>query len=119
MNLKRLGGVAIAAIVVLVSWIVSDSRTRIVLTQPVGHTRTLDPFGTIGLPIADARKRLEARGLRFDKHKPGGQCLSRTYDENANIYAFADESWRRGTVCLVERNGLVAEVVWHFDPLAP
>lgn len=120
MNLKLLGGIAVALIVGLAGWAVSDTRTRTLLTQPIGHARASDPFGTIGLPVAEARERLEARGLRFDRLKQGGQCLSQTYDEGTPIHVFADESWRRGTVCLIEGgDGLVAEVVWHFDPLSP
>jgi hypothetical protein len=116
---KLLGGIAGAAVVVCAGWAVSDTRTRTVLARPMGHTLTSDPFQTIGRPIADAGEHLQASGLHFYERKQGGQCLSQSYDENTTIYVFSDETWRRGTVCLVERDGLVTEVVWHFDPLAP
>jgi hypothetical protein len=57
--------------------------------------------------------------LALTDSRTGTNCLTRRYDREMDFDIFADDSWRRGTVCVVSSGGVVSEVVWYFNFLAP
>lgn len=108
----------------IVVYLASDEFTRAGLVSSNGYIDSGARFGIyVGMPLSEARRLLASRGLNPDdltipsRFVPPHTCLHRKYPPDHDIEAWADRSWRRGTICLSSTQGKVASVSWHFDSI--
>lgn len=109
------------ALIALTVWVLSDEFNLRAITGSAGATRAQAALGLpIGMPAAQAAARLEDKGLvEFQDDTPAVPCLNGVYAADETVRLFADDSWRRGTVCLASREGRISQIVWRFAPLTP
>lgn len=70
---------------------------------------------SIGHSSEIAVRRLTSMGLELDYIKKGGRCFYEDYSSDNDIFVLRDDSWRKGTVCLVvDRAGSVKTIEWWF-----
>ena len=70
---------------------------------------------SIGDPYDDAHETLLSNGYRLFASDAGGLCVFRRFDATRMVHAFAAPGWPPGTVCLVEDDGEVLEIVWALE----
>lgn len=70
---------------------------------------------SIGDPYEDAQEALLSNGYSLLNSKAGGLCVFRRFDATRIVHAFSAPGWPPGTVCLVEEDGKVREIVWAFE----
>lgn len=117
------------ALLVLCAWLIaylaSDEFDQAAMTGGSrGHINSGAKFGIyVGMPMSHARQILSKRGLTFYERAspsnptPPHACLGRRYPANRHIEVWADDSWRRGTICLSSTEEKVVSVAWHFNPV--
>lgn len=70
---------------------------------------------SIGDPYDAAHEALLSNGFSLFNSEAGGLCVFRRFDATSIVHAFAASRWPPGTVCLVEEDGKVHEIVWAFE----
>ncbi|MFN3816733.1 hypothetical protein [Brevundimonas sp.] len=73
-------------------------------------------FGvSIGDPYDDAHETLLSNGYSLFASEAGGLCIHRRFDATRTLHKFDASGWPPGTVCLVEEDGIVVEIIWAFE----
>lgn len=113
--------VATGAVIVLGSVFLSNDLNRTALAGGTGDVAAGGALGlSVGMPATEAEARLTAHGLKVvPDETPEAPCLGRTYKPDETVRIFADDSWRRGTICLASQNDRLSRIVWYFAPLSP
>ena len=107
---KLIGALAILLAVGVAAWSFKDAiPLRGVLTE--GSRFDV----SIGDPYDDAHKALLSNGYGLFTSEAGGLCVFRRFDATRIVHTFAAPGWPPGTVCLVEEDGKVLEIVWAFE----
>lgn len=108
------GGVAALA-AMIGGFMLLDARNAALL-PPQGYVDSGGKFGVvIGEPERVALARVShLTGVSLYQKSEGGLCVFRRYETSDHVVMFADDSWRKGTICVVSRGGMVREVVWSF-----
>lgn len=89
--------------------------------NPIGYIEYGSTLSvTVGQPRREAVNILKSSSaLSLYESRPGYNCLTRRYNQQMNLDIFQDNSWRRGTICLVSTGEIVSEVIWYYNFLAP
>lgn len=89
--------------------------------NPIGH---IESGSTLSVTVGQSRREAinilkSNNALSLYESRPGYHCLTRRYSQQMDLDIFQDNSWRRGTICLVSTGEIVSEVIWYYNFLAP
>jgi hypothetical protein len=94
--------------------------TRLALFNSEGHITHgsfLDiEVGDSSESAADAMKRHEFKLVRVSA---GGECMGVIHSISNHVELYFDDSWRRGTICLVSKKGRIVAIDWFYNFMAP
>jgi hypothetical protein len=121
LRLKIVAVALLTMVAVGFSWLMADEPNRKLIFDPIGHVDSGSAFSVaVGQSRAAALNTLRRRqGFSPYESRSGDTCLTRSYNQQMQLDIFEDMSWRRGTVCLVSNGGVVLEIVWYYNFLAP
>jgi hypothetical protein len=72
-------------------------------------------FGlSIGQSYQSAAARMSALGFEARPITKENSCHGHDYDRNRQLALWWDDSWRKGTICIVVLNGEVEYVSWMY-----
>lgn len=113
---KKLAIIVLALLALPIGLLAADSRRSIFLGLS-GVARHGERFGvTVGEPMsAAADKLLKLPGVELYQRRNGGLCLFRDLPRGHQIDIYADDSWRKGTICVIGRKGRVVEIIWEYQ----
>jgi hypothetical protein len=123
----RLNKIRIVAIVVVtifvlgLIYVITDEFNRKYIFNPIGYRDAGSAFSVVvGQPRNTALNTLKNNDtLSLYESRPGNHCLTRRYGQEMDLDIFEDRSWRRGSICVASAGGVVVEVVWYYNFLAP
>lgn len=103
------------------SLFLTDEMNRKFVFNPIGYREHGSAFSvTVGQSRPEAVNILKSNiALSLYESRPGYHCLTRRYNQQMDLDIFQDNSWRRGAICLVSSGGIVSEIIWDYNPLAP
>lgn len=98
-----------------------EETNRKFVFDPSGHVETGSAFSVMVGDTRSSALRTLNIGQPFSLYESrlGTNCLTRRFDRQMQLDIFEDKSWRRGTVCIVSTGGVVSEVIWYYNFLAP
>jgi hypothetical protein len=123
--MSKLAICAAVMFALLALWLLARPLDLTILTfrEPTGVIEIGSKFGvTVGATPEQARAALLSHGFgeapaAFNSSVP--QCGGRFVREGETLFAFADESWRKGMICVFVREDTVRAISWWFDPFVP
>lgn len=97
-----------------------NEKNRVALLNHDGFIETGEKFGvSVGERSMDVPGILVSDDFKFIEARFGGHCIRRDYAQTAKVHVYADDSWRKITLCLAERDDRIVSVQWHAAPLQP
>lgn len=100
--------------------LLSGERSRTALFQPQGFLTAGEQFGiAVGEPIDEAASALRNADWHFVGVQNGGYCIRRLYPPTTKVIVYYDPSWRKTTLCIVEKDKRVSSIQWHAAPFTP
>ncbi|MDQ7020152.1 MAG: hypothetical protein Q9M33_13440 [Robiginitomaculum sp.] len=85
-----------------------------------GYIEQGKKFGVeIGSPLENGIAHFEQMGLSVYSVTQGGRCIFRQYNSNFMVTVLADDSWRRGGVCIVSKDNVIFGIGWSYNPFSP
>jgi len=114
--MKRVVGLVVVAAITILATIAHWDARREVLWAWRGYADSGEALGVrVGEPFPTAEGRLlRFSGVSRNGHKQGGICIMREFEGDVTLHLFWDRSWRYGVICVAERDGRVAEVIWDY-----
>lgn len=106
---------------VIITIFLSNELNRAAVYNSVGYIKSGRRFSvTIGDSRDEAKSRIiNEHGLKLKETYDGTKCLMREFSSARTIDVFVDESWRRGTICLISDKQFITEVAWYYDFSSP
>jgi hypothetical protein len=117
---KVAGFAAIIAILWFI-WMVLDPRNQFSATSTFGISFP-ELFGSlrVGMVEDEVDTRLFEAGLeKGELRNPGDGCLTTTVPTDSIAFVYHDNSWRRGGVCVVFRDGVATDIRYLYNPFMP
>ena len=100
-------------------WIFPISSSIRAINSDYGFTNSGSIFDvSIGSNISNASRNLKLHS--FDVYEVGktGDCLSHGYPGKYRINVYSDDSWRKGTLCVIyDSAGIVRFIEWSYAAL--
>lgn len=111
----------IAVVGVIIGLLSIDGLNRAAIFGSSGYINSGSKFGIrVGMDESRVVRKMKKRGLRVHSVTPTpAVCIYREYAKNKLITALYDETWRRGTICLISEDGRIASVEWQYGLLIP
>jgi hypothetical protein len=108
-RILKIGALAILLVAAGTLWLKGAVPFRGALTQ--GSRFNV----SVGEPYDTGRNILLLNGYELFGSREGGLCVFKPFDTDKTVHAFAASGWPPGTVCLVEQDGRVTDIVWAFE----
>ena len=110
-----IGSILVALIAVAIAF-VSSEENRLALRSDYGYLSSGAKFDVkVGSEVEGVPQALQRHYFKLYRRSSSGTCLSHDYDPKYRIDVFSDDSWRRGTVCVVyDQGGRVRHVEWSY-----
>lgn len=100
--------------------VLADEYNRAGVLSSRGVSTSGERFGVaIGMDSMQARDVLRRRGLTPVELTLAQSCHGRTYTSDEQVELWYDDTWRRGTICVVSRSSRVTVVSWSYNWMAP
>jgi hypothetical protein len=97
----------------------ANERTRTALFDSSGRITAGSAFGVaVGDQIGMARTKLVEGGW-WSYYETSPSCLSLRTEDGQTTDVYVDDSWRRGTLCVVHRDSVVTSLEWAFSRFTP
>jgi hypothetical protein len=111
-----IGLLAMLATALGMTWFFLADPRNLVALNPDGLLTSGKRFGLeIGMPMNQAAARMNALpGMRTLKVMQGGLCIGHAFQADRQVLVLGDDSWRRGSVCLIGRNGRLEKIGWQY-----
>lgn len=115
---KIIIGITIFAFVVAIVFL-SNEWNRAAFGS-IGYIEQGKKFGIIiGSPLTEKIEALKARGFIHELPTKKHSCFGRDYPENIKLDLIYDDSWRRGSICIGSKSGVITSINWRYDMFRP